>query len=104
MQELHWIFVGENVTYPSSSGGTATLQCPNQTSIDRDFSVRLNINLYSIQYDEVSFTQNNELVLTGVNNNRLLYYTSGISDKKNTEGKVKEDKNAVIHNSSEIIK
>lgn len=97
---------GENVTYPSSSGGTATLQCPNQTSIDRDYTVSgstLTYTASNMQY-EVSFTQNNELVLTGVNNNRLLYYTSGISDKKNTEGNVKEDKNAVIHNSSEIIK
>lgn len=97
---------GETVTYPNQTGGTATLQCPNQNAIDRDYTVSgatLTYTSSGMQY-EVSFTQNNELVLTGVNNNRLLYYTSGISDKKNADNNVKSDKNAVIHNSSEIIK
>lgn len=98
---------GETVQYPSSTGGTATLQCPNQSSIDRDYSVSGSTLTYTssgMQYT-YSFTTDNQLVLTGINNNRLLYYSSGItSDKKINDGNVKTDKNAVIHNSSEIIK
>jgi hypothetical protein len=98
---------GETVSYPSSSGGTATLQCPDQSAVDRDYTVSGSTLTYTssgMQY-EVSFTQDSQLVLSGVNNNRLLYYTSGItSDKKTNDGNVKTDKNAVIHNSSEIIK
>lgn len=97
---------GENVTFPSNSGGTATLKCPEQPPIDRNYSVSGSTMTYtstSIQYS-VSFTTNNELVLTGINNNRLLYYTSGISDKKNVENSSTNDKKAVNFNSSEIKK
>ncbi len=98
---------GETVSYPNNTGGTATLQCPENTiSIQRDYTVSGSTMTYTssnIQYS-VSFTSNNELVLTGINNNRLLYYTTTISSKKTTDGNVKSDSKASNYNSSEIIK
>lgn len=95
---------GETVNFPNASGGDATLTCPNQNGITRTYSVSGSTLTYTssgIEYN-VSFTQNNELVLTGINNNRILYYSNSISDKKG-ENKV-SDKNAVNYNSSEIKK
>ncbi|MEO8513070.1 MAG: hypothetical protein ABI543_05900 [Ignavibacteria bacterium] len=98
---------GEMVSFPSNTGGTADLQCPeNSNVIQRDYSVSgttLTYTSSNVQY-AVSFTQNNELVLTGINNNRLLYYTTTISSKKTNEGSVKSDSKASNYNSSEIIK
>lgn len=97
---------GETVTFPNNTGGNATLQCPNQTSIDRAYTVsssNLTYTASGIQYN-FSFTSNNELVLTGVNNNRVLYYSTTISDGKNEQGKVNNDKKTVNNskNSSDI--
>lgn len=97
---------GETVSYPSNAGGTATLKCPDQNSIDRDYSVSGSTLTYTssgVSYT-VSFTSNNELVLTGSNNNRILYYSSTVSDKKSTENTVTKDNKAVNFNSSEIKK
>lgn len=95
---------GETVNFPNASGGDATLTCPNQTGINRTYSVSGSTLTYTasgIEYN-VGFTQNNELVLTGINNNRILYYSSSISDKNNQSGT--GSKNSANYNSSEIIK
>ena len=97
---------GENVIYPSSTGGTATLTCPEQSSVDRAYTVSGSTLTYTssgMEY-EVSFTQNNELVLAGINNNRILYYSTAISDKKPVVNGDKTVKNTSNYNSSEITK
>ncbi len=92
---------GETANFPSNTNGTATLQCPNQTAITRDYSVNgatLTYTASGIQY-EISFTQNNELVMTGVNTNRILYYSTQVPSKP---GNVSETKPDSSSNSSEI--
>jgi hypothetical protein len=79
---------GEQVVFPSNTAGTAQLTCPGGTTIMRQYTRTGNTLTYtasSVQY-AISFTQNNELVLTGINNNRILYYTRVISREKS--GKV----------------
>jgi hypothetical protein len=97
---LNDICPGEQVIYPSSSGGTATLTCPNRTGISRLYSVSGSTLTYTetnAQYT-VSFTENCELVLTGINNGRILYYSVQSSDKtRNIESKP----NSINSNSSE---
>ncbi len=96
---------GEKVSYPSSTGGTATLTCPDQTPVDRSYSVSgstLTYTASNMQY-EVSFTSNSELVLSGINNNRQLYYSTVPADK-NQNNEVKAGKNTANYNSSEITK
>ena len=97
---------GEMVDYPSNTGGTATLTCPEQSPIERDYSVSgttLTFTASGMQY-EVGFTQNNELVLAGLNNNRILYYATTPADKITGNSEVKAEKNASNYNSSEIAK
>lgn len=96
---------GEVVEYPNATGGTATLTCPNQTGITRNYTVSGTTLTYTdsgVEYN-VGFTQNNELVLTGINNNRLLYYTKTITDNKNNQNGT-DGKNESNFNSSEIKK
>ncbi|MCI0449966.1 MAG: hypothetical protein L0Y79_09325 [Chlorobi bacterium] len=81
---LHDICPGETVNFPSTSGGVATLQCPNQSPISRNYSVSgttLTYTASGVQY-EISFTQANELVLSGLNVNRILYYQQLSADDK----------------------
>lgn len=95
---------GETVNFPNASGGDATLTCPNQTGINRTYSVSGSTLTYTasgVEYN-VGFTQNNELVLTGINNNRILYYSNTITDKKSEN--IVSGKNTVNYNSSEIKK
>lgn len=73
---------GERVIFPNNSSGTATLQCPGQNSIQRSYTRNGNVLTYNssgTQYT-ISFTTNNQLVLTGINNNRILYYANTVSD------------------------
>lgn len=93
---------GEMVNFPSNSGGTATLQCPEQSPIDRNYTVTGTTLEYTdsgMQYD-ISFTENSELVLSGVNNNRILYYASTITDNK--KNSVNPSGSSSRNNSSEI--
>ncbi len=93
---------GEMVTYPSASGGTATLKCPNATEISRQYSISGSTLTYTdsgVQYS-YQFTQNNELVLTGINNNRILYYSQTITDSKTSIEN--NGKNSFNYNSSEL--
>ena len=95
---------GEVVVYPSASGGSATLTCPEQTAITRNYTVSGSTLTYTdtgVEYN-VGFTSNNQLVLTGINNNRILYYSSSISD--NSGKNHTESKTVTNYNSSEIIK
>jgi hypothetical protein len=81
---LHDICPGETVHFPSTTGGTATLQCPNQQPITRNYTVSGTILTYTasnVQY-EIRFTQDNELVLDGQNVQRVLYYQQIASDNK----------------------
>ncbi|MBE2218457.1 MAG: fibronectin type III domain-containing protein [Ignavibacteria bacterium] len=84
--EGYWVLVysagsldvcpGEEVRFPNSVSGTAELKCPNQSMIYRNYTVSAGILTYTasgIRY-LISFTQNSELVLSGINNNRILYY------------------------------
>jgi hypothetical protein len=91
---------GEIVNFPNSTGATATLTCPNQTPISRLYTVTgttLEYTETSMQY-EVAFTENCELVLSGINNARVLYYSNQISDSKKTF----QDSETSKSNSSEI--
>ena len=101
---LNDICPGETVNFPSSTGGTATLTCPNQTPVQRLYTVSGDVLTYtetSTEYN-ISYDDQCNLVLTGINNNRILYYSNTITDKTGTN-KV-SDKNAVNYNSSEIKK
>lgn len=94
---------GEKANFPSSTGGTATLECPQGSPILRLYQISSsNVLTYTetgVEY-QVSFTANNELVLTGVNNNRVLYYSNQISGRKTNS--VSADKNTGSFNSSEL--
>ena len=75
---------GETVNFPNATGGVATLTCPSQVSITRNYTISGTTLTYTetgIEY-AISFTQNNELVLSGINNNRILYYSKQITDAK----------------------
>lgn len=93
---------GETVNYPSASGGTATLQCPGETAITRSYTVSGSTLSYTdsgVQYS-YQFTQNNELVLTGINNNRILYYSRTITGSKTSLEN--NGQNRFNYNSSEL--
>lgn len=94
---------GETVNFPNNTGGTATLTCPNQSGISRNYTVSGQTLTYtetSMQY-QVCFDNQGHLVLNGINNNRILYYSSSISDKPQiTNGN--QDKITSNNNSSEI--
>src|SRR4030095_16494932 len=78
---------GEQVEFPNETGGVATLTCPSHPSISRNYTVSGTTLTYTesgIKYD-VAFTQNNELVLSGVNNNRILYYSNQITGSKESK-------------------
>lgn len=95
---------GEVVVYPSASGGSATLTCPEQTAIIRNYTVSGSTLTYTdtgVEYN-VGFTSSNQLVLTGINNNRILYYSNSISDKNPLNQK--DGKTVSNYYSSEIIK
>lgn len=97
---------GEVVNFPNNTGGTATLTCPNQSGIARNYTVSGQTLTYtetSVQY-QICFDSDGHLVLKGLNTARTLYYSSSISDKKITEGNVTNDKKASNINSSEITK
>ncbi|MBZ0202100.1 MAG: hypothetical protein K8I03_03700 [Ignavibacteria bacterium] len=93
---------GETVNYPSSTGGTATLQCPDASAISRPYSISGSTLTYTdsgVQYS-YNFTQNNELLLTGINNNRILYYSQTITG---AETSIENNgRNSFNHNSSEL--
>ncbi|MBE2227625.1 MAG: hypothetical protein IAE93_09795 [Ignavibacteria bacterium] len=94
---------GEKVTFPSSTGGTAVLTCPGQNSINRNYTVSGSTLTYvdsGIEYS-ISFTQQNQLVLSGIGsgNDRILYYGTTITDDKPVTGN-----NSDNYNSSEIKK
>ncbi len=91
---------GETVNFPNNSGGTATLTCPNQSGIQRNYTVSGQTLTYtetSIQY-QVCFDNAGNLVLNGIGNDRVLYYSSSItgSTSKSTGN------NVINYNSSEI--
>ena len=96
---------GETVSFPNNSSGTATLTCPNQNPIQRTYSISnqtITYNETSIQY-QVCFDSDHNLVLKGIGNDRVLYYKSSVTDKKN-DTQINTDNKAENYNSSEIKK
>lgn len=101
---LRDICPGEKVNFPSSTSGTATLTCPNQTALQRLYTVAGNVLTYtetSTEYN-ISYDESCNLVLTGINNNRILYYSNTITD--DTGENIVSDRNTAYYNSSEIKK
>ncbi|MCC6866123.1 MAG: hypothetical protein IT280_08185 [Ignavibacteria bacterium] len=102
---LRDICPGESVSFPSNSDGTATLTCPEQTPITRSYTVSgttLKYTASGVEYT-VDMPQSDQLVLTGINNTRVLYYSTTITDKNNHTNTT-SDKNSINYNSSEITK
>ena len=96
---------GEVVSFPNNSGGTATLTCPNQSAINRNYTVSGQTLTYtdtSIEY-QVCFDGSGNLVLRGINTDRVLYYSSSISETTNSQSG-SNGKNVSNNNSSEIKK
>lgn len=96
---------GEVVNFPNNSGGTATLQCPNQTAINRNYTVSGQTLTYtdsSVEY-QICFDGSGNLVLKGINTDRVLYYSSSISEHTH-ERPGTDGKNVSNYNSSEIKK
>ena len=99
---LRDVCLGETVQFSTSS---AVLTCPNQTAITRTYSVStdnvLTYNESGMQYCVAG--DEDELQLTGLNNDRILYYIRISSDnpgntKADTDGKTPT---VNIRNSSE---
>lgn len=83
---------GENLVLPSSTGGTATLKCPNELAVQRNYTLSgttLEYTQTGAQY-QVQFTESCEMVLSGINNNRILYYalTSSLPTSRFKTGSV----------------
>ena len=71
---LQDVCLGEIVTYQTN--GVATLQCPNQAPITRNYAVSNNVLTYTpsgLQYSITELTQTT-LTLEGVNVGRTLWY------------------------------
>lgn len=95
---------GERLVLPSSTGGTATLTCPQGTGIQRNYTVSgttLEYTQTGAQYN-VQFTQSCEMVLSGINNNRILYYSATSGNP--TDNKQQVSNPDASSNSSEINK
>ncbi len=78
---LQDVCAGETVTYDTT--GIATLQCPNQNPITRNYTVSNNILSYTetgIQYD-ITTLSSTTLILEGRNVGRTLSYTRQPADK-----------------------
>ena len=96
------ICFGEIVEY--TSGGTATLTCPNQTPVTRNYTVSSNVLTYTETNIKYCISGDaDELTLTGTNNNRILYYVKVISDDKVNKEKAEQNTTG-LKNSSELIK
>jgi len=93
---------GEVVSFPNNTGGTATLTCPNQSAINRNYTISSQTLTYtdtSIEY-QICFDQDGNLVLRGINTDRVLYYSSTITDNTNKQSE-NDEKNVSNYNSSE---
>jgi hypothetical protein len=81
---LHDICPGETVRYPNNSGGIAELQCPNQNSIMRDYTVSNSILTYTqtgAEYTIVSITTSTlQLEGMGSASGRYLNYSRTSAD------------------------
>jgi hypothetical protein len=96
---------GETANFPSNTNGTATLKCPNQTQITRDYSVSDSTLTYTasgVQY-QIAFTQEGQLVLSGINNNRILYYGNNVPATKPGSETINQDAPS-FHSSEKINK
>ena len=98
---LQDVCLGETAVFPSSTGGTATLTCPNNNPRSRIYTVSNNVLTYTetgVAYDISSDAST--LTLTGTNNlGRKLIYTKigamtkpGSSGKDNTSNRNSSDK------------
>ena len=97
---LQDVCLGETAVFPSSTGGTATLTCPNSNPLSRIYTVSNNVLTYTetgVAYDVSS--DGTTLTLTGANNlgRKLIYTKIGADSKTGLSGK----QNSSHHNSSD---
>lgn len=104
---LQDVCFGEVVNFPSNTGGTATLTCPQQSSISRAYTFSGDVLTYTdtgVQYTVNSGTSG-VLILTGTftaggtTNTRILTYRTSTMDKSNVTSPVNQNSG----NSSEQI-
>jgi len=96
------ICLGEIVEF--TSGGTAYLTCPNQNTITRNYTVSNNVLTYTQTNIQYCITGDaDELQLTGMNNNRVLYYVKVIVND-NISNQTPEQESVSSKNSSELTK
>ena len=98
---LQDVCLGETVTYDTT--GIATLQCPNQNSITRNYTVSNNILSYTetgIQYDITTLSATT-LVLEGRNVGRTLSYTRQPADKVMVPANIRQGANSSETNEKE---
>ena len=105
---LQDVCYGEVITFPSNTGGDATLTCPNSTPITRPYTYSNNVVTYTnsaLQYSVTSDNSNNPtlLVFTGVGFGRTLSYKKVVADYKINEPSTVKSNGAVL-NSSELNK
>jgi len=97
---LQDVCLGETASFPSSTGGTATLTCPSHNPLSRIYTVSNNVLTYTetgVAYDVSSDGQT--LTLSGANNlgRKLIYSKIGADTKIESSGKSSKS----FHNSSD---
>jgi hypothetical protein len=98
---LQDVCLGEVVTFPTGTSGTATLTCPGSTSISRTYDYSNAVLTYTetqVKYN-VDASNSSVMILTGVNFGRTLTYGKVPADD-NVSSQTPESKNT--SNSSEI--
>lgn len=100
---LQDVCFGEVVTFPSNTGGNATLTCPNQTPITRPYEYTNAVLTYTtsqIKYN-VSTSSSNVLILTGVGIGRTLSYTKVPADNVTKEPSSVSNPNSILNSSEQ---
>jgi len=96
------ICLGEIVEF--TTGGSALLTCPNQSTLTRSYTQSSNVLTYTETGIKYCITGDaDELILTGINNNRILYYVKVIISENSNKQK-QTDNNVISNNSSELTK
>lgn len=97
---LQDVCLGEIASFPSTTGGTASLTCPNSNPLSRLYSVSNNVLTYS--ETGVAYNINSDgstLTLTGANSlGRILIYSKIAADNKTAAS---EKNNSANKNSSD---
>ncbi|MCX7878432.1 MAG: hypothetical protein N2510_07315 [Ignavibacteria bacterium] len=102
MGNLNDVCPGETVQFQSN--GVAVLTCPGRSPVNRTYTVSGNTLTYTetnVKYSVTLENNNQNMTLTGINVNRVLYYSKQIS-ASSLKPDVKD--NNSFSNSSEIKK